>query len=313
MSSAAPSAVGPARLRGLIPATHTPFTADGTLALDVVERQAAHLERLGIETVFIGGSTGESQSLTLQERLDLALRWSEVVRGSGLRLVVHVGANCLSDAATLAGQAERLGAAAISALAPSYFKPRTIETLVESMAMVAAAAPTTPFYYYDIPQLTGIQLPVTDFLARAADRIPSLAGAKFSGPDLLAYQQALRIDGGRFTVPFGTDEWLLAALALGAESAVGSSYNFAAAIATRLWRAFTAGDLAAARTEQWRSGQIIQLLAGFGYMAAAKAVMEMLGVPVGPPRLPHAPLHVADRAALRAALDRLGAFAWLEP
>lgn len=302
-----------ARLRGLIPATHTPFTSDGGLALDVVERQAAHLEGLGIETVFIGGSTGESPSLTLQERLDLARRWSEVVRGTRLRVVVHVGANCLHDAATLAGQAERLGAVAISALAPSYFKPRTIETLVDSMAIIAAAAPETPFYYYDIPQLTGIQVPVTDFLARAAERIPTLAGAKFSGPDLLAYQQALRIDGGRFAVPFGTDEWLLAALALGAEAAVGSSYNFAAAIAIRLWRAFEAGDLATARAEQWRSGQLIHVLAGFGYMAAAKALMEMLGVPVGPPRLPTGGLTAADRGALRERLEALGAFAWLEP
>jgi N-acetylneuraminate lyase len=93
------------RLHGLVAATHTPFHADGRLNLDAVEQQAAHLQRNGVDTVFIGGSTGESHSLSVAERLALAERWSGVVRGSALRLVVHVGSNCLADARALAAQA----------------------------------------------------------------------------------------------------------------------------------------------------------------------------------------------------------------
>ncbi|MBM3997128.1 MAG: hypothetical protein FJ303_23705 [Planctomycetes bacterium] len=88
------------KLHGLVAATHTPFDANGRLNLAAVEKQAEHLHRNGVKTVFIGGSTGESHSLTVEERMALALRWSEVVRGSGLRLVVHVGSNCLADART---------------------------------------------------------------------------------------------------------------------------------------------------------------------------------------------------------------------
>jgi N-acetylneuraminate lyase len=62
-----------------------------------------------------------------------------------------------------------------------------------------------------------------EFLAQARDRIPTLAGIKFTNSDLMAYQLCLHADGGRFDVPYGTDEWLLAALALGAQGAVGSS------------------------------------------------------------------------------------------
>src|SRR5205823_5176027 len=83
---------------------------------------------------------------------------------------------------------------------------------------------------------------------------------------------------------------LLAALALGAAGAVGSSYNFAAPIYHRMIAAFAAGDLAAAREEQFRAVGLIDLLGGFGYTAAAKAVMGFLGVDVGPARLPFAPL-----------------------
>lgn len=301
----------PRLLDGLVAATHTPFAGDGSLALDVVPRQAEHLLAQGVTKVFIGGSTGESLSLTVEERLALAERWRDVVRGTELRLIVHVGANCLPDAIALAAQAERLGAVAISAVAPSYFKPRNAAVLVETMALIAAAAPATPFYYYDIPQLTGIAGWLPEVLAMAATRIPTLAGIKFSGPDLVSYQYCLRADGGRWDVPYGMDECLLAALALGASGAIGSSYNFAAPVSLRLWRAFASGDLATARLEQWRSVQLIRLLADFGYMAAAKAVMEMLGVPVGQPRLPNASLSDEQRRELRARLEAIGFFEWV--
>src|SRR5258708_5905793 len=110
-----------AKLHGLVAAVHTPFTSDGLLNLNAVERQAEHLRANRIEAVFVGGTTGESHSLTVEERLALAQRWREVVRGSGMRLVVHVGSNCLADARTLAAQAEQLRADAVAALAPSYF------------------------------------------------------------------------------------------------------------------------------------------------------------------------------------------------
>src|SRR6188474_1653263 len=116
-------------LHGLVAATHTPFHADGALNLAAVEKQAAHLLNDGVVNVFIGGTTGESSSLTLEERHALAQRWCEVTRGTALRVIVHVGSNCLTDARALAAQAQQLGAVAIAALAPSYFKPHTLDVL----------------------------------------------------------------------------------------------------------------------------------------------------------------------------------------
>jgi len=96
------------KFHGLCPATHTPFHADGSLNLAVVERQAEHLLARKIDRVFIGGTTGESVSLQLTERLALGDRWAAVSKSSGMKVVVHVGANCLADAATLAAQASAI-------------------------------------------------------------------------------------------------------------------------------------------------------------------------------------------------------------
>ena len=296
---------------GLIAAAHTPFAADGSLKLAAVDAQAEHLVGNGLDGVFIGGSTGEAHSMTVAERLALTERWAAVLRGSDMPLIVHVGHNSMGDAAALAAQAERLGAAAIAALAPSYYKPAGAERLVACFEPVARAAPNTPFYYYDVPAMTGVTVPVPEFLAAARRRLPTLAGVKYTSPDLMQMQRCMRADRGRWDILFGTDEHLLAGLALGARGAVGSSYNFAAPVYRRLIRAFEAGDLAAAREEQWKSVQLIRVLADTGYMAAAKAVMRMLGVEIGPARVPHAPLTPARTRALRAELEQIGFFDWI--
>ncbi len=298
------------RLHGLVAATHTPFHADGSLNLTAVERQAAHLLDTGVEAVFIAGTTGECLSLTVEERLALANRWSEVARGTALRVVVHVGANCLGDARALAAQAREIGAAAIAALSPSYFKPQTVDDLIACCAEVAGGAPGVPFYFYDIPGMTGVRLSMPDFLERGAKCIPTLAGLKFTNPDLMAYQGCLHAGGGRFDIPWGLDEYLLAALALGASGAVGSTYNLAAPLYNGIREAFARGDLASARIDQYRSVRLIELLVAHGFIGATKAVVGMLGVEVGPARLPLANPSPEGVTRLRAGLEGIGFFEW---
>ncbi len=299
------------RIHGLVAATHTPFHADGSLNLSIVQQQFAMLHSDGVRYAFIGGTTGESSSLTLDERLQLADRWSRVVRGTDLQLIVHVGSNCLDDSVSLAKQAQQLGVAAVSAVAPSYFKPGNVQTLVESMSKIASAAPELPFYYYEIPTMTGINIWPSEFLEAATPRIPNLSGIKFTSSNLMEYQLCRRHSNSKFDIPFGFDEMLLPALSLGAIGAVGSSYNFAAPIYRRVMQAFAVNDLQAARDEQMRAVRLIKLLASYGYMAAAKTVMKLRGVDVGPPRLPIAGLTNDQQAELHRDLDQMGFFSWL--
>ncbi len=299
------------KLLGLVAATHTPFDANGTLNLAAVERQAEHLVHSGVHTVFVAGSTGESSSLTVEERLALARRWSEVIQGTKLKLVVHVGANCLADAARWHPGAQVIGANAIAALAPSYFKPKSVEALVACCVEVAAAAPGVPFYFYDIPILTGVQLPMPEFLARASERIPTLNGVKFTNPDLMAFQHCRHIQDGRFDVAWGLDEYLSAALA-SARRRCWQHLQLRRAFYNRLIAAFEQGDLATAPHEQYRSVQMIELVIRFGFIAATKVIMGFLGVDVGPARLPNMDLTQEQKVQLRAGLEQLGFFNWVK-
>ncbi len=296
------------KLHELVAATHSPFHEDGSLAPEVVPMQAAFLHNQGIRTVFITGSTGESHSLTLNEKLRLYDAWAAAGPSAGLRVVAHVGGNCLEDCKILAASAQERKFLAISALAPSYFKPADVPAMVQWSESIAKAAPDTPFYHYDIPVLTGVHLSMPEYLRQARERIPTLAGIKFTNPDLVAYLRSLEVAGEALDLPWGVDETLLAALATGARGGVGSTYNWAPHIYHKLEAAFHAGDFTAARSWQSTSIKMIDAIAATGFLGTAKAIMARLGVPVGPARQPLANPSASQVDSVMAKLTVLGVF-----
>ena len=294
-------------LTGLIPAAHTPMHIDGTLNLDGIARQAKAFLAADLTGVFICGTTGEGYSLTLSERMEVAERWNAFAKDNFV-MIVNVSHLCLQDCKTLAAHAQKIGAFAIAVMAPCFFKPASAEDLALFCAEIAAEAPQLPFYYYHLPAFTGVNIRGFDFLTAAANRIPTLTGMKFTHKDLMDFNRCLAFDAGRFNVLYGHDEMLLSALILGATGAVGSTYNFAAPLFRRVIAANEAGDITTARTEQARACEMISLLEQFGGLPAGKAVMKMVGLDCGPPRLPQRPLSQRQSEELREGLERIGFF-----
>ncbi|MBB6053750.1 dihydrodipicolinate synthase family protein [Armatimonas rosea] len=291
---------------GLIAAPHTPFAADGSLNLGVIEKQCEKLITDGVIGAFVCGSTGEGVSLSGAERKAVARRWVELAAGR-LKVIVHVGHTSIPDAAELAADAQAAGADGISALAPYYFKPAGVGQLLDFMAPVAAAAPELPFFYYHIPALTGAALPMIPLLEQATDRIPSFAGLKFTHNDLLEFAACLRFENGRYDIFWGSDECMLPALSVGAVGFVGSTYNYSAPLYHKLRAAFAAGDQAEARRLSDVVMDAVRALLQNPGLPSGKAIMEGVGVPVGAPRPPLRPLTAAQAEVLVARLWELGA------
>lgn len=298
------------RLTGLVAATHTPFKANGSINPDVVELQAGHLASQRVTKAFVTGSTGESSSMQLAERLEMLTAWKEAGEKYKIEVIAHVGGNCLRDGVELSAHAQSLGLAATAALSPSYYRPGSVQSLVNCCAEMAAASPNLPFYYYDIPVLTNVRFSMIEFMKTASAQIPNFAGVKFTNPDLGHYLECLQLDGGKFDLPWGIDEWLAGALAAGAKGGVGSTYNFAPALYHKLIKAFAEGDMETVRDCQKKSIDMINILASRGYMGCAKAVMEWLGVPVGPARLPQSNPSAEDLKEIRSQLEKIGFFEW---
>ena len=284
----------------LIAAPHTPFRPDGSLDLPVIGRQAEHLRLAGVGGVFVAGTTGEGMSLTGDERRAVTERWAAV---GGLPVIAHVGHASQREAAESARHAAGCGVRGVACVAPFYHRPADEAACVEWLAAVAAAAPATPFYFYDIPGVTGVRLRTDVLMRLAADRIPTFAGVKFSNPDLILLQECVAAAGDRLRVLFGYDEMLLAAVALGAHGAVGSTYNLMAPLYRRMLDAVAADDWPTARRLQATSVAVVRVLERFGGLAAGKAAMGLVGVDCGPVR---PPLATVDVGALREALAAVG-------
>lgn len=290
----------------LIAAPHTPLDERGRLNLRAVRIQAEHFAATNVAGVFICGSTGEGVSLTVEERMHMVEAWQTAAKAQGLQWIVHCGHNSAAEAARLASHAAALGADGVAVMAPSFFKPSSVDDLLRYLVPIAAVCEETAFYYYDIPSLTGVALPTPEVFVAARSEIANFAGIKFTKNDLVQYQECVHLAGDEKEVLFGCDEMLLAAYVLGARGAVGSSYNFAAGLYHRMIAAFDAGDFQEARKLQYHSVQIIRTCERYGYLSAAKSLMQLHGIDCGPVRPPLRELTEQQKLELHEAVQRLG-------
>lgn len=302
----------PVHHQGLIGPAFTPLRPDRALDLDKVDALAEHAATHELAGIFCGGTSGEGLSLSIHEREQLLERWVIAARGR-FPVIAHVGHAGVADAMTLAAHAQRAGADAIAALPPFYFKPSDVAQVVECCAIIAAAAPELPFYYYHIPSLTDVNVPMRGLMEVAAVRIPTFAGLKFSHSDLADFGRCVSFAGGRFGLFFGRDEMLLGALAVGGTAAIGTTYNLIAPLYHRMIAALAHGDLTAAMHLQHRSREIIAVMDRFGGLPAMKAAMAFVGIDCGPCRPPLWTLDVIHGETLRADLDQLGFFEFTQP
>ncbi|HEX5223244.1 MAG TPA: dihydrodipicolinate synthase family protein [Verrucomicrobiae bacterium] len=293
-------------LTGLIAAPHTAMNVDGSVNLGAIEKQAARLLADGVNGAFICGSTGEGHSLSTGERQQVAERWREVIGSAPLKLIVHAGHNSIEEAKQLAAHARKIGADAVSVMSPCYFKPATVEDLIDFCAPIAANCADLPFYFYDIPVLTGVNLSMVELLRKTDGHIPNLAGIKFTSTNLMSLQECLEFEDGRFNILFGCDEMLLSALALGVPGAVGSTYNYCAPLYYKIIAAHAAGDTEAAQALQMKSVKLVQVLMQHGVLAAGKALMSLVGAECGPVRPPLRRLTEEQKTRLFRQVEALG-------
>ncbi|MDA0813933.1 MAG: dihydrodipicolinate synthase family protein [Verrucomicrobia bacterium] len=295
---------------GLIPATFTPFLDSGEVDLETIPAMVDQLISRGVAGIYVNGTTGEGPSLTTPERKRLTEAFVAAAAGR-IPVIVQVGHNSLGEARDLAAHAQAAGANAVSATPPGYFRAESVEALTEVVAEIAAGAPDLPFFYYHIPAFGGVALDMTSFAEAAVGRVPNFRGIKFSSPNLHEFDRCRRAANGQLEVYFGVDEMLLAGLAMGVQSAVGSTYNFAPELYLELIEAFKMGDIAKARDLQSQSVDMIHILVSSCGRAGLKAAMTLSGIPCGRHRLPISDPTQQQLATMEQQLNDAGFLRWI--
>ncbi|MCF7973231.1 MAG: dihydrodipicolinate synthase family protein [Phycisphaerae bacterium] len=299
------------KIEGFIAAPLTGYHTDGSINLDIVPRYADMLHAAGVAGVFVNGTTGEGLSLTLEERKSLAAQWVNAAP-DGLRVIVHVGHTCQRDSQRLAVHAAKIGAYGVAEIGPVFFRPASLEALVEYTAATASCVPDLPYYYYHMPSLNQVLFPMVRFLELADTVIPNLAGIKYTHDDIHDCEACMAYHDRKYDILFGRDECLLQGLKTGVRGAVGSTYNIMVSLYHELVESFHAGDLEHAQQLQEISAATCRILhdtGGFG--SGLKAVMRKMGFDLGGMRRPQLNLSCDTIGHLESDLQAAGTFEYL--
>jgi N-acetylneuraminate lyase len=287
------------QFHGAWPALLTPATPDGGVDVRVLQSLTTYLLERGVDGLYLCGSTGEGVSLSVAERCEVVESVIGVV-AARVPVIVHVGAVATRHAVELAIHAREVGAAGVASILPPF--ARGLDEVYQHYESIAAAVPDLRFY----PYLFGGETDALTLMTRLLSRIPNVAGAKYTGPDMFELQALCDLRGDGWTIFSGMDQQCLFAAMSGSPANIGSTLNLMPGAYRAMRAAWEAGDALVARDLQLRVNHVTRTLIEYGIFGALFEGMRMLGLDCGEPRLPKAAMPPERRAAFRAALDLAG-------
>lgn len=286
------------RLGGILSALVTPYDSAGAVNRDAIGALVALQLGQGVHGFYVGGSTGEAFLQTVPERIDVLRAVASNASGKAT-LIAHVGAIATEDSLTMGRAAAEAGYDAISAIPPFYYD-FSREELVTHYERLLAEVPL-PLVIYNFGGRVG-RLTADDLL-RLLDH-PKVAGVKHTSQDLYLLERFKRHRPDA-VIYNGFDEMCLAGLAMGADGAIGTTYNVMGDVFVRLEAAFRAGRMTEALALQTRANRLIDVLIAVGVFPGTKGLLALMGVDCGPCRPPFRALTAADRDRLAQALADL--------
>lgn len=298
--------IGAHKITDAMAAVYTPMKRGGfELDLSIIPTYAAFLAKRNITNVLPAGSNGESLSLSVVERKALAKAWGVAAVQHGLRIYMHVGSESLVDSIDLAKHASSTpGIMGIMAMTPVYFKP-SVEGLHDFLSELASAVPSMPLWFYHFPDDTGVlpgQAHKVLELAERTGSIPNLVGIKFTDYNLMDFQLCIQVGTGKYNMLYGRDEQLFAALEMGAAAGVSSTIQYAPSL-RQVCANWKKGNIDGARKAQGANAALCGMFGDFkGDENVQKNIMKMVGMDVGPSRLPKRDLDAATYAQFEARL-----------
>ncbi|WP_341911345.1 4-hydroxy-tetrahydrodipicolinate synthase [Ferrovibrio terrae] len=290
-----------AALRGTYTVLITPFTADGkAVDLPALKRLVNWQIEQGIHGLIPLGSTGEFLSMTQDERLQVIETCVQTAAGR-VPVLIGTGAEWTRDAVAYAREAETMGADGIMVIPPYYSSP-TEDELFEHYRRIGEAI-SLPVMIYNNPATANVDL--TPPIVARLSQIDNVLYIKESTLEVTRVRDIIELCGDRMTVFAGILGY--ESFWLGAQGWVAVCSNLLPRDSARLFELVADhSDKDAALALYKKILPIVRWVGGHRYVAASKAGLGMMGLPVGAPRAPRLPLPKADTEALRADLAALG-------
>ncbi len=265
---------------GACTALVTPFLGD-QVNYPMVNQLLRRQLDAGISAVVLGGTTGESPTLSDREKLKL-YEEAKAFAGADMTLICGTGSNDTAHAVELSIAAQEAGADALLVVSPYYNKANPDGLIAHYLSI--AHAVRIPIILYNVPGRTGLDMPVSVY--QRLSHVPNIVGVKEASSDIVKIARILGACGQDFTVWSGNDDQAVAAMALGAKGVISVLSNVMPLETQTMAQAALAGDFDTAAALQCSLLPLIDLLFREVNPIPVKAAMEILGYDCGSCRLP---------------------------
>ena len=271
----------PGRFGRVLTAMATPFSPEGNLDVSGAQRLARHLLDSGTDTLVVAGTTGESPTLTTDEKARL---WAAVVEVAGSeRVMAGTSTYSTAESIELTRLAEKAGAGSLLLVTPYYNRPPQPGLIAHFGAIARSTG--LPCVLYNVPARTACTIEVPT-MVRLFERLDNVVAVKDAVGDMAAATRLYRETGGQFEQYSGDDKNLLPLLAVGGVGVVSVASHLVGPALQELVAAYERGDTGAALDLHVRHLELFEGLFATSSPILLKACMNLLGLPAGPLRAP---------------------------
>lgn len=282
----------------LITAMVTPFNEDGEIDFPATKKLVEHLIANGTDGVVVAGTTGESPTLSTEEKIELFSFVVKEVNGR-IPVIAGTGSNDTKSSIKLTKEAEALGVDGIMLVAPYYNRPSQAG-LYEHFKVIAEAT-RLPVMIYNIPGRTACNIAVDTIIALS--KIENIVSVKEASGDLDAMAEIIEHTDDDFVLYSGDDSLTLPVLSIGGKGTVSVAAHIVGNEMKSMIDSFTSGNIADASAMHRKLLPTFKALFSAPSPTPLKAVLNMTGVRVGDVRLPLVPLTDEELAVLKEKIQ----------
>ena len=288
-----------AEIGRLLTAMITPFDSEGEVDYGQARKLAKGLANSGSDGLVIGGTTGESPSMSDDEKVRLFAEVKEVV-GDSVSVVAGTTDNNHRKSVALSKEAERVGADALLLTVPAYNKPQQ-EGLYQHFKAISEAC-SLPGILYNVPSRTALNMTADTTLRLAA--IDNIVGVKEASSDPVQIAQIVDGAPSGFKVWSGNDDETFSVMCVGGYGIVSVASNFIGLQIKAMMGMLLEGDLERAAGEHRRLLPIFKALFWVTNPVPIKYAVNRAGFNAGPTRLPMAEPDDTFKARFDPVMDR---------
>ncbi|WP_257063182.1 4-hydroxy-tetrahydrodipicolinate synthase [Priestia megaterium] len=279
----------------------TPFDQNGEIDFNATKTLVEHLITNGTDGLVVAGTTGESPTLTTEEKIELFKCVVEAAAGR-VHVIAGTGSNNTQASMSLTKLAEETGVDGIMLVAPYYNKPSQ-EGLYQHFKTIAEST-SLPVMLYNIPGRSIVNISV-ETVVRLSE-IPNVVSIKEASGNLDAMAEIISKTPGDFTLYSGDDGLTIPVLAIGGAGVISVASHIIGNDMQEMINAFKNGDVQKAAATHRNLLPIMRALFIAPSPSPVKAALNLNGIQVGGVRLPMVPLSNKEQSALEKVLQASG-------